>query len=327
MTKIVFFLFIVCGQIFSQGISNAFYSSEIGASARTIRLANIEGFGTSSYSVFENPASLYRIRRLSASGFTSELMDEVRYENLSLAFRLSAGVVGLGLMRVGVDDIYYTGMSDNEFYIVDTFSYRNYMAKIAYQYSFSRFFHVGASYTYYLTHFHLVKGNGYNLDIGFFLDSDRLDFSFVIKNALRTHGIHYTDDSTVPQGYSGNLSDISSDGMEEKLPFQTVFGLRYSLERLTFYGQFKTIGKDRQFVNSGGISYSPSLLPFLYFSGGYKQMMFVQSIEGQAFEGIHSALTLGIGLDLLGISVDYAVEDSEYYKTLANHFFSVGLSF
>ena len=122
-----------------------------------VRLGGVEGMNFTAASVFENPASLSRIDRFSSSFFMTQLMEEVMYQNIALAFRTKIGVLGLGFMTVGVDEIPKTlerKFFDGSEYFVDYyFNYQNSMAKASYQFSFSRYAHVGVSGTYYYSDF------------------------------------------------------------------------------------------------------------------------------------------------------------------------------
>jgi hypothetical protein len=314
--------------VFAQETGVAFYAPEVGSSARSIRLGNIEGFSHLANTVFENPAGMYRIRKFSTSAFTTRFMDEVGYTNVSAAMRMPVGMLGAGLMMTGVDGIPETYMRDDgEFDVSGYFNYRNNVAKLAYQYSVSRYVHVGAAYTYYLTRFHEVEGKGQNLDLGFIIDSDALDFSFAVKNVLRSQKITYSDSSVAPEGYEGTDEEYSSDGVQEQLPLQTVYALRYTMRHFQLFGQLKTVGKERQFVRSFGVNYNPTFLPFFHLSGGYKQFALTRSEEGETNSDINTSYTMGLGLDLFGVSFDYAFEKSEHIEFENKHYFSFGISF
>jgi len=320
--------FILSTAVAAQEVGLAYYAPEVGSSARSIRLGNIEGFSNLANTVFENPAGLYRIRKASVSAFTTEFMDEVGYTNFSVAMRLPVGMLGAGVMATGVDDIPETFLrEDGEFDVSGYFNYKNYVGKLAYQYSVSRYMHVGAAYTYYLTRFHEVEGKGQNLDLGFIIDSDALDFSFTVKNVLRSQYVTYSDSSETPEGYEGSDAEYSSDGVQEQLPLQTVYALRYTMRHFQLFGQLKTVGKERQFVRSFGLNYNPAFLPFFHLSGGYKQFALTRSEEGETNTDINSSYTMGLGLDLFGLSFDYAFEKSEHIEFENKHYFSLGISF
>jgi len=72
---------------------------------------------------------------------------------------------------------------------------------------------------------------------------------------------------------------------------------------------------------------NPSFLRFLHVSAGVKEYPIVRSIEGVYEEAIDRAVSVGVGLDLLGVSFDYAYEKTEHYEFKNRHNFSLGISF
>ena len=79
--------------------------TDLGSSARMIALGGVEGFTWTSNAVFENPASLAKIKNHSISAFTSKIIDEVTYINLSYATRTKSGHFGVGHMSASVGGI------------------------------------------------------------------------------------------------------------------------------------------------------------------------------------------------------------------------------
>jgi len=79
--------------------------TDLGSSARMIALGGVEGFTWTSNAVFENPASLAKIKNHSISAFTSKIIDEVTYINLSYATRTKYGQFGVGYMSASVGGI------------------------------------------------------------------------------------------------------------------------------------------------------------------------------------------------------------------------------
>ena len=66
----------------------------VGSSAKMVRQGNIYGFSNKADSVFENPASLYRVGRFSSSFFRTTFMGDLTYMNGSVAVRGMGGVFG-----------------------------------------------------------------------------------------------------------------------------------------------------------------------------------------------------------------------------------------
>jgi len=302
-----------------------FLPTEVGTSARMIRLGNIEGFSNNASSVMENPAGLYRVRKMSTSFFTTKFMDEVQYLNGSLAVRMPVGVLALGYSGVGVQDIPDTYEVDEEYKSKGSFALDKSLYKVGYQLSVSRYLHFGACANYNTYTLGKVSAKGYNADVGFILDSDSLDFSFVAKNVFSSLPMRYTD-NTETQVVDG--IDNSSQGKEEKLPFQTSYSLRYSMGQFQLFGQLRTEGVERRFVKSAGINFNPRFLPMFHVSGGYKQRHYVRSIEAELDKDyVRGGWVAGVGLDLYNISFDYAYEKSEHIQFENKHYFSIGMSF
>ena len=307
----------ISGPVLSEPV-DYFFLTDVGTSAHSVRLGNIEGHSGLAAGVFENPASIYKTYRLSTSLFQTQLMDEVTYRSLAATFRLPLGVLGVGVMSTRVDELFETAkdLDRNKIIKVGTFDYSNYIAKAAYQLSFSQFFHVGVAGSMFYQDYSTVSSVGYNLDTGFYVDDERLDISFVMKNVLTSFDAVYSDT---------DKSETSSDGKTENLPFQTITSLKYNLGRIDLYGQIKTSGSNN-FLRYVGVNYQPALVPFFSISGGMKERPLVSYEIDQKLEKIERVMSLGLGLELWGVSFDYAYEASKHIMFKHNHFFSLGLS-
>jgi hypothetical protein len=141
--------------------------TDMGASARFIAVGGVDGFGQSASSIFENPAALARIERAGFSFFTATLMNEAKYNQVSLVTETSLGRFGIGYMGVSVSDIPYTGENEqNEFYTKSVFDSQNMVLKLAYQNSLAPDLHVGGALVHYEHSFYETSGVGNNLDLG-----------------------------------------------------------------------------------------------------------------------------------------------------------------
>lgn len=347
--SILFFVFAACFQLFAE--SEFMVISEVGSSAGSVRLANIQGFSYLSNSVFENPAALYRVYRGSMSIFQTSFMDEVNFMNASFAIRTGPGVLGVGYMSSSIDDIYSTDVdSSSRIFKTGTFAEKRKIMKVAYSISQSRSLHVGLGGSYYSMEMNTVKGTGYNVDFGVIIDSDALDFSFTAKNILSSMKVDYTDSVGLDQflDASGNIRaevdelfgnqlteystndlwQISSDGISETLPLQIIYGVRYTLGPFDLFGQLKSAGENRQFAKNASINYSPEFLSFLNISGGVRQSIVNRTEQGVSDEVVITSKVMGIGLELMGVTFDYAYETNEDHPEFQNkHYFSLGLSF
>jgi hypothetical protein len=318
MKRIIGCLFLIIilltPQIF--GEADYFMSTDVGSSARMIRIGNIEGFSDLSSAIFENPASLYKTKTISTAMFTTTFMEEVKYLNLSASARTPFGVFGAGYMSVGVPDIPYTQENEHgEYYAARYFNYENMMGKLAYQFSQTKNLHIGVAGTYYLTSIDQVQGKGYNIDVGLLWDIEALRVSIVMKNVATSMKVNYTHEA------------IPTYNATENLPLQTIYALQYNWSGIDFYGQIKQTGNNKNILKSVGINLSPSFAKFLSLSAGYKEFPEIKEIANEWQESVGSNWVAGVGLDLMGVSFDYAYETSEHIEFNHKHYFSVGVSF
>ena len=114
--------------------------SDIGSSARMLRLGNVEGFSNSSIALFENPANLQTINDYSFDLFTTTFMGEVKYYAYSYAKKTSYGNVAIGFMSKGIDDVAHTFATDqNRFLPEYYYKYSNSIFSVALQNKLSFF--------------------------------------------------------------------------------------------------------------------------------------------------------------------------------------------
>ena len=290
-----------------QGIDAASYLmiTDLGSSAEMIRRGNIEGFSKGSNAIFENPAGLHQVNVISTSVFASQIMKEVNYRNFSLAFNSSIGSFGIGYMDSGVDDIKTTKKNGNIIEAIGVFSYKNRVMKVGYQASITEQLHFGVNAVGYMNEIHTYTGSGYNIDAGLLYSFSKLNVSLFGRNLIPTM-IEYKDSE-----------DTTYKGSEE-LPLQVVFGVSYPFGDVDIMGQFKFDGVNS--LMSAGMDYTPGFLfKMLTISGGYKEFSVMDSLG--------STITLGVGLNLFGLSVDYAYEKSDHFEYDANTFASIGFDF
>jgi len=296
----------------SHGQANFFIPTEVGTSAEMIGRGNIEGFSNTAEVLLENPASLHTTKTFSVSAFTTTFMDEITYQTLAAAIKLKKGTLGIAYSVAGVDNINKTYQDPNTetnplgiIIPVGTFKYSTDVTKIAYQFSQTPRLHWGIAGAYYRNTIDDVKGTGYNLDAGVKYDGKRMDLSLAIKNFL--------------PGYDVSYSGGNSNGKEEVLPAEIVFGGRYTIGPISLFGQMKSGGRNDLVTKSGSISYKPGFFPWIEFSAGYKEYGVLDTIETNT--------TLGIGLTLENIKLNYALESSEHVEFDKKHYFSVGIKF
>lgn len=304
---LVLFVFL-SGTLFAQ--AEFFQGTDLGSSARMIRMANVEGFSQLSSTIFDNPAGVLSVPNpRHVSVFYSQLMQEVEYKNVAGIYKTPFGVFGVGMMLTEVPGLLVTTQdlfvdADNPPIIPtgETFSYSNGVMKLTYGFSQSEYLHFGLSGSYYWTQIHTYSGKGFNLDAGLLYDTSVFGMSLVLRNL------------------ASGLKVTYSNGGSETLSLQTVAGARYRfLPDLNLFGQVKVIGGGRKIANSVAAVYTPAFLPYITVSGGYKEFLVLRDIKG--------GLTMGFGLTLGGISADYAFEKSDHPEFNGKHYFSMGFAF
>ena len=118
--------------------------------------------------------------------------------------------------------------------------------------------------------------------------------------------------------YTSSEPEYSWYEGEEEMPLQSLFGVMVPFGDLRFYGQAKFDGYNT--LMSASTEYQPGFLGnVLTISAGYK--------EFSVLDAVSNTITLGAGIDLFGLSVDYAYETSDHFEYDANNFASVGIDF
>tara|TARA_B100001989_G_C24536783_1_gene464899 strand:- start:806 stop:1804 length:999 start_codon:yes stop_codon:yes gene_type:complete len=305
-----------------------FTPDKIGSSARMVRLGGMTGMSEKADSVFDNPASLYRIKNFSSSFFRSTLVDEAVYQNFAVAIRGPIGVIGFGIFSLTVDDIYKTSIDPNDeftFMIDSMFNYENYLVKSVYQLSLTNYLHVGIGGSFYYSMFDTVEATGMNMDVGLILKLSAIEISVLINNMMSSNSIKYTD--------TGIYDDdsLSSDGQTESLSLDVLYSVKYMLRHLTMYGQIKQCGENRDLTQTMALQLNPKFLPFIKASVGYSRFPVTNWDEGLLDVTHFSSISTGVELNLYIIDLNYAYkqsflsESSVFYQQ--NHYFSLGYSF
>jgi hypothetical protein len=241
--------------------------------------------------------------------FYSQLMQEVEYKNLAGTVKTPYGVFGAGIMLTEVSGIAVTTEDitsdpDNSIYIEtgEYFDYSNGVMKFSYGFSQSEHLHFGLSGSYYFTKIYNYTGDGINFDAGMLYDTPGFATSIVLRNIASGLKVKY------------------SNGGSETLSLQTVYGVRYQfLSDVQLLGQVKIVGGSKKMANSFAAVYTPSFLPYITVSGGYKEFLVLKDVKG--------GVSLGIGLTLGSISADYALEQSEHPEFNGKHYLSMGFAF
>jgi len=292
------------GSVFAD--ADYFMGTEIGSSARSIRVGGVEGFSSNSDSVFENPAALFRIESSSLALFSTNLMGEVPYYNAAIGMATPMGSFGIGFNTVGVADIprarlQAEGTQWEYLSEIGSFSLTKSVYKIGYSVAQSERIHLGVSATYYSTLIDTVTGSGVNFDVGMLYDADGVGVSLLLRNIATGLKVQY------------------SNGEAETLPLETIVGTRFVLGDLDVMGQMKILGSSKKLAKSAALNYTPSFIPFIRVSGGYKEFPVLNEIRGK--------VSVGLGIDVFGNQFDYAYEHSDHPEYSGIHYFSLALNF
>ena len=283
------------------------FSSEIGSSAETIGMGNIGGFGSSASTLFENPASLYRIKNVGLSGFyTDFILGEVKFMQYSAAFRFGPGILAAGIMDTHVNDIPITGSdSNNEYTLIGTDSYQNSIYKVGYQIDLQPNFHLGLASTYYSQKIVTANSSGFNLDLGAVLEFNKLSLSLAVQNIVKPLAINY------------------SNGNKETLPTLLTFGGKYLLTPdLALLGQIKIndLGSNSKYLKAVGIKWAPAWLNnTFYLSSGWNEFQVLDSLKNKG--------SLGVGLNISALSFQFAFEKSDYFEQENQYYLSTQINF
>jgi hypothetical protein len=279
-----------------------FLISDSGTSARMIGIGNIEGFGSGADSLFENPATLYKVQNLSASLFrTSFLLNTVDFTSLALAYKTGIGCFAFGTMQTSVGDIKHTGADQyDEYFVQETFEYRNAIYKLGYQATFNEVY-FGTVLNYYHNRIYETSGNGINLDVGLLADYKPTAFSISIKNILKPLAVEY------------------SNGARENLPLQVVLGSKTTINDFDIFAQIKLQNIGTDYLKSLGIRYRPYFLHDLFsLSAGFKEFMVISKYFNK--------FSVGLGLQLGAFNLDFAFEKSDFYMQDNQYYVSVNIN-
>ena len=284
--------------------------SELGSSAKSIGMGNVEGFTDGPNTVFENPAALALTQDYSVSIFSSSAMNEAFYNSMALGAKTPLGKIGIGYMDLTVHNIpetYQTGSNatfDTRFHEKDFFDYKSSIFKISRAFTINENTWGGFSLNLYSKRFYTVNGRGYSFDFGTLHKVKNITLSAVAHNILPNGKMMY------------------ADGKNEDLPFQLVLGAQIPVEKyirdnLNLIPQYKYTNK--QHLLSMGLNYNPKMIPFVELLAGFKQHLSVTLDKKES-------LTLGIGLLMGNLRFYYAYEKSDYIEVDNKNHFSIQYS-
>ena len=268
------------------GNSQSILLSDIGASSRMIALGNIEGASDSANSIFENVALMNNVNKYSISMFTANLMEEVDFKHFAVAYRLPIGVLGVGAITSGVNDIPYTQKVGDRLYQIGNFGVSTTLGKLGYAFSLSEENFLGLTLDYYQQNIADVNGNGINLSMGYSQNTDNFDLSISLKNIVSSSKVNY------------------SNGNNETNPFQFITSVSYGFDELRVFAQYKTQSEKTKSLISTAIHYHPKFLSIIDLFFGYKQYYELQDINNN--------YSIGLDLNLIGVTIGYTMEFTDH---------------
>ena len=277
--------------------------SELATDAASLGIGAIEGFATSSATIFQNPASLAKVKNSSFSAFKTTVMDDTNYANLAFAYRSPWGVIGAGLIQLSVADIPNTGV--NQFGEYESLGDLNYLNSVYYLSYAPNTGGLGYSLKYYSAGLGAWHGSAINLDVGTVFSDfvyKGLSVSATAKNIL-------------------SMSKFSfNDGTSIELPLKIVLGTNYRLsDAFQVYGQLTFLKTQTPLTMKAlGLKVTPSFLPFLGVYAGWLEQAAGNLVQGR--------LTYGLELNYQGVSLAYAYEKTDYLLNQNNHYVSLGIN-
>lgn len=306
MKKIIGLLLLLIGIANSVVATDYEMLTDLGSSAETISLGNVEGMNGSASGIFENPASLRNVEHTSIGLFMTTLMDEVCYKNISVASRMPVGVIGFGYSEASVFNNFNSAENPitHEFYIKNTFDYRDSMMKLGYSLDLDSDLSIGASYVVYLRTFGSTKASGANFDLGVLYTQPTYTLSLFGRNTATGGSVNYE----YGDGSTGS----------EKLPVEMVASGKYRIiDGTTVYGQMKL--RRANPLMSIGAKFIPREFASLELNAGYRQYLVANQVKG--------GLALGVTVDLLGLKASYSYEKIEDHPQYDNKsYFSVSVN-
>ncbi len=279
--------------------------TQLGSSAKMIGIGNVEGFDDSASAIFENPAALSSTKKYSLSAFQATLMEDTNYINLAGAAKTPIGEFGVGFMQVAVGGIDRVAKNDSGDKIsVGYDQSKDMVVKLAYSPQTEQWIpdlKTGISFNYFNRDLVGATGKGASLGLGLKYASKDSPFSvsFQIKNALVLQSMTYS---------TGNM---------EVLQTQVVLGGAYAQKELTYYAQAKISPSQFPVLKSFGITYQPENTVTTVSLG-------MAEIAG-ADNVAHTQFSVGLGLNLQNISMNFAFNKSDYIAQDNRYYLSINV--
>ncbi len=276
---------------------------DFGTSAESSAIGHIQGFNKGANTIFENPASLYKISNKSISLFNTSVMNMVTYTSLAYAQKLDDIHVGIGLYQASVNNIPET----KEFLTTSYFDYKSTITKVAIQKQFNPYLSISVNTAIYQMKMQNYSSKGANFDFGIIQFINQHELSIIARNIIPLQKVTYT-----------NSSDDQYNATEH-IPLQFIISNKsptpYNIDILT---QLKY--SRQHLLPSYGLIYYPKWGPYIEFRAGYKNELSLALT-------LHKRYTIGLVMDLFGLILAYSYEQNDYLPKPSTNLFSISYNF
>ncbi|KAF0134936.1 MAG: hypothetical protein FD145_317 [Candidatus Saganbacteria bacterium] len=271
---------------------------KIGFGARAIALGRSQVAAQDISSIYMCPANAAQISNVELVSMYSKFTEEVIYNYLGLGIPMlegKLGGIGVAYLSTGVTSINNTALDNSGHpYVVSSFDQSNKMLILSAGGKINSFFSSGVSIKFFTKSFEGINrgsANGFDADLGFIFNPNERGFI-----GLSAQNILPIDFGSLAWG-SGATEDTPAS-----LRIGGKFGLKENLALL--------FDLDSEGVHSG-VEWHPTKP--LAIRGGFERMSDINSFS------------IGAGLELMGVSFDYAYSISSSFYEASTHYFSLGL--
>ena len=287
--------------------------SKVGAGARILGMGKaFVGIADDCNTIFSNPAGLGKIKSLDLVSMKADLLGDINYLVLGASMPLEFGAIGVGYIGANVDGIVLTTASSSGRAVAGNST--SYSEK-------ELFLGYGVD---------ILKTGIVDLDGSLYLGANAKLFQKDAASAGQASGfgfdlgLLYSPSDQFSLGITQqNLgSKVNWSGASDAVESITKVGMEVQIDKVLLGMDADIAGNERPLMMHGGLEWS--LIPMLALRGGFDQSL-APSVEGSSKKNnVVSNITFGLGLEWLGIKVDYAYHP--YYDEAANvtHFVSLG---
>lgn len=306
--------------------SNAFLN--IGVDARALGMSNsVVGHVGDATAGYWNPAGLARIEGYDFAAMHAEYFAGIaQYDYLSGVMPISTGVVGISLIRFGVDNILNTTRLIDENGNVDynritRFSAADYAMLVSYARTLGvEGLSVGGNVkVIYRQIGDFADAFGFGLDAGVQYRTGKWAFGATVHDVTTTVNSWVFNTRDLEDIFEQTGNDLPQNGFEITLPRMQLgggysFDLNDNIILLTELNAEVTFDGERNTLISSSWA---SVTPMFGFEIGWKKLVFLRGGVGNFqketdFDGSRYTTfqpNIGVGFSYYGISIDYALTD------------------